>query len=593
VPRRGVTAWVPWTAALVALSALTWAVLIRPQPSTTRTEGHFTVQLPADAALVTSDLPAWSQGPLAVSPDGRQIVYVAPGPQGTRLVARTMNDLTPRALPGTDGGRLPFFSPDGQWIGFFAGSRLKKVALAGGTPVTLADAPDGAGGSWIPDGRIVFAPALSSGLFVVADAGGTPKRLTALDSAAGDDVHAWPQVLPGGQAVLFTAIAWSRETSTVALVDLATGSRRTVIEDASFARYAAAPGDRRGHVLFVRADTLMAAALDPADGTPAGNPVPVLERARQGQFDVSPTGVLAYAPGTGAAPVYALVWVTRDGEARPITDLRRGYEDLHLSPDGRAAVVTVEEEGPDTPAHVWLADTIRGTLTRLTFDGFSRDPVWAPDGKSFVFGSKRGDNAFGLYRQRVDGGAAELVWQSPTPIWPDPQSWTPDGRTLIFSTKSNDTHDDIWTLSLADRRATPWLQTPAIEWAGRLSPDGAWMAYCSNESGRDEVYVQPFPGPGMKRLVSEGGGLNPIWSRDGSELFYRRGADIVVTRIDTSGGFQAGPSKALFTGRYRQTGRDFDVSPDGSRFLMMRNDDPRTTTSINVLLNWASLVSQR
>jgi Tol biopolymer transport system component len=422
VQGRGVPAWVPWTAAAVAVLALIWAVQTRSQPPAARADGHFTVQLPADAALVTSDIPAWSQGPLAVSPDGRQIVYVAPGPEGTRLVARAMNDLTPRTMPGTDGGRLPFFSPDGRWIGFFADGRLKKVGLAGGTPVTLADAPDGAGGSWTHDGRIVFAPAMSSGLFVVAEAGGTPQRLTALDSAAGDDVHAWPQVLPGGQRVLFTAIAWSRETSTVALVDLATGTRRTVIEDASFARFAGAPGDRGGHVLFVRADTLMAAELDPAEGAPAGNPVPVLERVRQGQFDISPAGVLAYAPGTGAAPDFTLVWVTRGGEATPITNVRRGYEDLHLSPDGRAAVVTVEEQALDTPAHVWLADTNRGTLTRLTFDGFSRDPVWAPDGKSFVFGSKRGDNVFGLYLQRVDGGAAELVWQSPTPIWPDPQS---------------------------------------------------------------------------------------------------------------------------------------------------------------------------
>ena len=588
-PRRVRVAWVPWAAAGIAAAALLWMLAVRPQPSASRLDGHFTIQLPVDAALVTSDVPAWSQGPLVIAPDGRQIVYVAPGPRGRRLVARALNDLTPRVLPGTDGARLPFFSPDGQWIGFFADGKLKKVMLAGGTPATLADAPDGAGASWTEDGRILFAPALSSGLYVVSDAGGTARRLTTLDAAAGDDVHAWPQVLPGGRRALLTVIAWSRETSSAAVVDLTTGSRRTLLEDVSFVRYAAGEGARGGHLFFVRNETLMAAPYDPSTDAPAGTPVPVLERVRPAQFDVSRSGVLAYVPGTGAPTEYSLVWVTRDGEAKPINALRREYEDLNLSPDGTAVMLTIEEPGPDTPAHVWLADTVRGTLTRLTFDGFSRDPVWAPDGKSFVFGSKRGET-FGLYVQRLDGGGAELAWQSPTPIWPDPQSWTPDGGTIVFSTKGAETHDDIWTLTLADRRAQPWLQTPSAEWAGRLSPDGAWMAYVSNESGRDEVYVQPFPGPGMKRLVSEGGGINPIWSRDGRELFYRRGAEIVATSIETTGGVRAGTSRPLFTGRYRLSGRDFDVSPDGTRFVMMRTEDARTSSTINLLLDWTSLV---
>jgi Tol biopolymer transport system component len=309
-------------------------------------------------------------------------------------------------------------------------------------------------------------------------------------------------------------------------------------------------------------------------------------RVRQGQFDISRNGVLVYAPGSGAALEYSLVWVTRNGETQPINDLRRGYEDLHLSPDGRTVVLTIEEPGADWPAHVWLADSVRSTLTRVTFDGFSRDPVWAPDGKSFVFGSKRGEGQFGLYLQRLDGGAAELVWQSPTPIWPDPQSWTPDGRTVVFVTKGSDTSDDLWTLSNADRIATPWLQAPGAQWGGRLSPDGKWMAYNSNESGRDEVYVQPFPGPGMKRVVSQGGGSNPIWSRDGRELFYRRGDEFLVTSVETADGFSTSTPKVMFSGRYRLSGRDFDVSADGTRFVMMQNDDPRTAGSIQVLLDW-------
>ncbi len=587
---RQVRGWLPWMVAAMAGAIGAWALSSRsPVEPGGAAEGHFTIELPAEAPLVTLEIPGVSESPLAVSPDGRQIVYVALSGSNTQLYARAMADLTPRALPGTEGARFPFLSPDGQWVGFFADGKLKKAFLGGGTPATLAEAPDGRGASWSPAGDIVFAPGGASGLAVVPDTGGTPRTVTTLDFAAGDDSHRWPQLLPGHRAALFTVSAGSRETSDIVVVDLATGARRTVQAGVAFARYVpAAPGAAGGHLVFVRSDALMAAPFDPAGAEAAGPPIAVVEGVREGQFDVSTNGVLVYTPGSGLAPDFSLVWVDRAGRARPINDLARGYEDLHLSPDGRRVALTVEEAGPDSPAHVWLADTDRGTLTRFTFDGLSRDPVWAPDGESLVFGSKRGESTFGLYRQRLDGRAPEeLIWASPDSIWPDPQSWTPDGRMLIFTTKGKDTGYDVWTLSLdADRTARPWLQTPANEWAGRLSADGRWMAYNSDESGPRGVYVQPFPGPGGKWLVSEGGGYNAIWSRDGRQLFYRRGDQILMVDVETAPGFTVGKPVVLFAGRYRATGRDFDVSPDGTRFVMMRNDDPRTTTRLNVLLNW-------
>jgi eukaryotic-like serine/threonine-protein kinase len=585
--RRPAVAWLPWAIAALAAGVAGWALLARSAPEAPRVEGHFSIALPADAALVTNDEPQWSHGSLAVSPDGRHLVYVAASGSSTRLFVRGMADPTPRALAGTDGGRLPFFSPDGQWVGFFADGKLRKTRLSGGTPATLADAPDGFGASWGSDGEIVFAPTYSSGLFAVSDAGGAPRRVTALDSAAGDDLHGWPQVLSRPRVVIFTMAAWSRESIEVALVNLDTGDRRVIQPDAQFARYLPDPSGGAGHLLFVRGGDLLAAPFDPAGAEPAGPPVSVLEGAAAGHFDVSPSGVVVYAPVMSAVPEYSLVWVDRSGVATPVNDLPRGYEDLHLSPDGRLAVITIEEAGPSSPAHVWLGDMARGTLSRFTFEGFSRDPVWSPDGKSVVFGSKRGEETFGLYVQRLDGRApAELVWPSPGPIWPDAQSWTPDGGTIVFTTKGNDTADDIWLLSLADREARPWLQTPAAEWGGRLSPDGRWMAYTSSESGRDEVYVQPFPGPGAKRLVSSGGGMNPIWSRDGRELFYRGGSHVMAVPLEADPVFSAGTPRALFAGRYRLTGRDFDVSLDGSRFLMMQTTSPRTTATLHVVLNW-------
>jgi Tol biopolymer transport system component len=243
---------------------------------------------------------------------------------------------------------------------------------------------------------------------------------------------------------------------------------------------------------------------------------------------------------------------------------------------------------------VWLADAARRTLTRLTFDHFSRDPIWAPDGQSIVFGSKRTADKFGLYVQRLDGRSpAELAWDSPIAIWPDATSWTPDSRTIVFSTNGDTTGDDIWTLSLDTRQASPWLATGASEGEGRLSPDGTWMAYVSDESGREDVYVQPFPGPGAKHLVSQGGGRGAIWSRDGHELFYRHGDEFVVVKVDTAQGFSAGVPAVMFSGRYRSTGRDYDVSPDGKRFVMMQANEPRTTDRMSIVLNWWRLLDAR
>ena len=454
-------AWT-WAALVLAAAAAgiaAWAVATRPAAGPSAPQGHFTVSLPADAPVVTLEVPAPNQGPLVVSPDGREVVYVAPHGDGTRLYARAMADLTPRALPGTEGARAPFFSPDGKWVGFFADGKLRKAPLAGGTPTTLADAPDGRGASWGPDGDIVFSPRVTSGLLVVSESGGAPRPLTKLDFAAGDDGHHWPQVLPGHRAALFTVLSWSRETVDIGLVDLGTGKRRLVQAGVDYARYVpATPGAATGHLVFVRNGTLLAAPFDPAGSVPAGPAVTVVESVRGAQFDISAGGVLSYVPGVGAAPAYSLVTVDRAGRATPVNDQILGYEDLHVSPDGRLVAMTIEEPGPEgVAAHVWLGDLSRGTLTRFTFEGDSRDPVWAPGGESIVYGSKRGESTFGLYRQRLDGRTpAELVWASPTPIWPDPQSFSPDGRIVVFTTKGTGTSDDIWTLSLdGDRAARP------------------------------------------------------------------------------------------------------------------------------------------
>ncbi|HEX6324079.1 MAG TPA: protein kinase, partial [Vicinamibacterales bacterium] len=584
--------WMSAAAAVAAIAVAAWALSNRPA-ETEGISGRFTIELPDEAPLVVDDEPRPSGGALAVSPDGRHIVYVAPHGAGTRLFVRALSDETPRALEGTDGALMPFFSPDNESVGFFSGGKLKRTRLTGGTPDTLADASPGRGASWGANGEIVFSAA-GDGLFAVPDRGGAVRRLTSLDAAAGDDEHRYPQTLPADDAVLFTVMAWSREAIDIFIADTKTGRRRLVQDGATFGRYVPAADGSAGHLLFVRQGTLFAAPFDPGGADRAGTPVAVIDGVRDQQFAISAAGVLAYAPATAAAADYSLVWVDRQGVATAINDLPRGYEDLNLSPDGRRVAATVEEPGADSPAHVWLADTSTRTVTRFTFDGFSRDPVWAPDGQSIVFGSKRGSGTFGLYVQRLDGRSpAEQVWASTNGLWPDPQSWSPDGSTIVFNTKDAVTGDDIWTLTLSTRTARPWLATPDAENNGRLSPDGRWMAYHSNASGRHEVYVQPYPGPGAKRLVSQGGGLNPIWSRDGREIFYRRDADLLAVKVDTTAGFTAGSPALLFSGRYRMSGRDFDVSLDGTRFVMMRVDSPRTSSRMRVLLDWRRLLGDR
>ena len=384
--------WVPWgiAAAAAAAALLSWARQAPTVAPTAPVDGHFTIELPQEAPVVTSDIPRWADIPLAVSPDGRTVVYVAPNGRGTQLFARGMADLAPRPIAGSDGARSPFLSPDGQWVGFFAGGKLKKLPLAGGTPVTLADAPQAYGGSWGDNGEIVFAPG-TRGLFAVREEGGTPRQVTSL--APGDDLHVRPQRLPGNPVVLFTVIAWSRETTLLAAVNLDTGARSVVQEEAAFGRYVPGPNGSAGHVAFVRDGALMIGRFDPARAGHASPPLTVLDGVDDRSFDASSTGVLVYAPGTGKPVDYSLVWVDRAGNATTINDLPRGYEDLNLSPDGRLVALTVEESGPESPASVWLADVTRRTVSRFTFDGFSRDPVWAADGQSIVFGGKRGENS--------------------------------------------------------------------------------------------------------------------------------------------------------------------------------------------------------
>ncbi len=594
----------PWVLAglfLVAIIAgiAVWSLKPTPPRPVTRT----VITLPPGERLAGLGQPA-----VALSPDGNQLVYVATRGGTQQLYLRAMDSLEAKPIPGTEGAANPFFSPDGQWLGFFEGGKLKKVSVSGGAALTLCSAsatPPGA--SWGSQGMIAFAPTLASVLRQVSDAGGAPQPLTRLEK--GEVGHRWPEFLPGGKAVLFAAAkgATNWTNAKVAVQSVGTGERRDlfIIQAGTQLRYAPsgptaiASGRQAGHLVYAQAGTVMAVPFDPQRLEVTGAALPVVEGVLQStftgaaQYSVSATGSLVYVPGGPQAAQRRLVWVNRHGAEQPLPAPVHAYRQPRLSLDGRRVAVTIE--GPD--AQVWLYDLSRETLTRWTFEGnVNLNPVWTPDGKRMAFQSNR-EGPQNLFWQLADGsGGLERLTTSEYNHAPN--SWSPDGQLLAFIEITPTTGWDIWVLRLSDRKAQPFLRTPFNESAPWFSPDGRWLAYVSDESGRFEVYVQPYPGPGGKWLISTEGGVEPVWNPNGRELFYRNGDKMMAVEVTTRPGFSAGKPKALFEGKYLPTPVTFpnyDVSPDGQRFLMLKPSEPEAAapTQINVVLNWFEELKRR
>jgi len=555
---------------------------------------------------------------IALSPDGTHLAYVARQGGTQQLYLRAMDSMEAKPIPSTEGAATPFFSPDGQWIGFFASQKLKKVSVSGGAALTLANGAYPGGATWGRQGTIAFSPATVSALQQVSDAGGaTPQPLTRFEK--GEVSHRWLEFLPGDKAVLFVASRASGNwtNAQVAVQSVGTGERRNVIGGTQ-PRYALS-----GHLLYAQAGTLMAAPFDLQRLTATGAPVPVVEDLLQSpssgaaQYSISATGSLVYVSGDVQATQRRLVWVTRNGTEQPLAAPARSYRAPRLSPDGRRVVVNVEEQ----ETQIWLYDLVRDTSTRWTFEGTANQfPSWTPDGKRIAFESNK-EGPQNIFWQLADGsgGLERLTTSEYANI---PTSWSPDGRLLAFIEVDPTTGYDIWVLRMGDpshssgeahsagsgqlpsavpgqvRKAQPFLRTPLNESVPRFSPDGHWLAYISDESGRFEVYVQPYPGPGGKYQISAEGGTEPVWNPNGRELFYRSGDKMMAVDITTQPGFAAGNPRMLFEGQYVPTPGtvpNYDVSPDGERFLMLKSTDREQAapTQINVVLNWFEELKQK
>jgi len=572
---------------LVLITALAiWN--LKPSPSEQlRPVSRYVITLPPGQQLAGLE----NGSAVAISPDGTRLAYVATQGGTQQIYLREMDSLEARPVPGTEGAVSPFFSPDGEWVGFFADGKLKKISVSGGVPLTLCDAPFPHGASWNSRGLIVFAPTSVGVLQQVADAGGSPQPLTRV--AKGEVGHVWPEFLPDGKAVLF-AVGPVAAGSPVAVQSIATGERRNLAQGATQPRDAPS-----GHLLYVQGGSLMAIPFDPKRMEVTGAAVPVVEGVMESadtgaaQYSVSATGSLVYVPGGVQSAQRRLVWVSRIGAEQPLGAPAHAYQYPRLSPDGRQVAVEIAEQGHQ----VWTYNLSRETLTRFTFEGNSNTtPSWTPDGKRIAFPSTK-EGPQNLFWQLADGSGG-LERLNTSEYTQNPSSWSPDGQLLAFIEVNPTTGYDIWVLRMSDRKAEPFLRTPFNESVPQFSPDGRWLAYISDESGRYEVYVQPYPGPGGKWQISTDGGTEPVWNRNGRELFYRSGDKIMVVDIATQPGFSAGKPRMLFQGQYVPTALTlpyYDVSADGQRFLMLKASEQAgaAPTQIIVVQNWFEELKQK
>jgi serine/threonine-protein kinase len=525
---------------------------------------------------------------IALSPNGRLLVYVGSRAGLTRLYLRPMDRFEATPIAGTEGAEGPFFSPDGQWIGFVADHKLKKVAVQGGTPLSLCSAPVSLGASWGPRDKIIFASSPDAGLLQVSAAGGAPEVLTISDSNHGESGHYFPEVLPDGKTVLYTTVMSTASPRIVAL-RLDKGESHTIVEGGTNPHYVST-----GHLVYAWGPTLLAAPFDLERLRLTGTAVPVLQGVlgtvfAGAQFSLSRDGSLAYVPGELQAMDRTMLWVERNGESEPLGAPSRPYMDPRISPDGSEVVVTIHD---GTKEDVWLYGLTRGTLTRLTFEGFENEtPLWTPSGDKVVLSSSRVGPPMSVFWRPKDGsGGEELLFSCDHHLHLN--SISPDGKFLAYTDYHPLRGGDIWLVELAggySRR--PLLQRPFNEWGAHFSPNGRLLAFVSNESGRDEIYVLSFPSLDRKWQISTDGGTEPLWARNGRELFYRHDEKMMAVEVTTEPTFSAGKPVQLFEASYDRGltlgHTNYDVAPDARRFLMLKAGEQESApTQVNLVINW-------
>ncbi|MGH9363698.1 MAG: protein kinase domain-containing protein [Thermoanaerobaculia bacterium] len=520
-----------------------------------------------------------------ISPDGRYLAFNATDSSGkSRIYVRPLNALSAQPLAGTEGTTRPFWSPDSRFLGFFAEGKLKKIEVTGGPAQKICDAPSGADGSWSPEGVILYDGRANDPIYRVSAAGGTPVVAVKQDAARKETTVAWPEFLPGGRHYLYMATGQKPEDNAYRIGSLDSTESKALAPAQTLVTYAPP-----GYLLFVRDKTLVAQPFDAKAMKTTGEPIPLAEHIGTNavglaRFSVSREGTLAYRTGESGV---RLVWVDRTGrEGEALGDPGEYHEPALAARGDRLAFDF--RDARSGKGDIWVRDLARGINSRFTFgaaEAFA--PLWSPDGKRIVF-TLRGGAAPDLYEKPADGqGEPTLLLKTDeVKIACD---WSRDGRYIAFQSLGKELWN-IWVLpTFGDAKPFPFLKTPFSEGLPSFSPDGRFLAYQSNESGRGEVYVQSFPGPGGKWQISNAGGAEPHWRSDGRELYYR-GPDqkLMAVEIQTGSGFTAGVPRALFLGRFdTATARNrYLPSADGQRFLTVAPLGREAMTPTTVVLNW-------
>jgi tRNA A-37 threonylcarbamoyl transferase component Bud32 len=571
---------------------------------------------PADrVARFTVDLPKGEEfwpgfnPDVALSPDGTQLAFT---PNFGSLSIRRVNGLETHpieAAKAPDFRGAPMFSPDGTFVSFIEGNAFfssrrpfQKAALSGGAATTLTEYDMFNRGEWAPDGWIYWTAHYPGGIARISESGGAIQAVTELDSGGNERSHRFAHVLPDGQALIYTVAFNGIETyddARIDLWDLRTRQKKTLITGGTSAAYSPS-----GHIVYARAGKLLAVPFDVARREVTGSPFEVLDGVSMSgntgaaNFALSRRGDLAYVPGSSDSGHRTLQWVDRSGRAQPLPLPPASYLYPRLSPDGRN--LAVEIEGPNHDLYVY--DFARSVLTKMTTDGLSHDPVWTPDGKRLAFRSWQ-SGGMTMWWMPADRSAA-AVRLNPAGTRQSPVSFSPDGKFLTFDEKDPQTNDDAWVLALEGTHpATPVARSRFGEGSAKFSPDGRWIAYSSNESGKSEVYVQAFPGPGPKLQISSGGGFDAVWRGDGRELYYRSARRMMAVSIANSADFRPSAPHILWEATYASgfasscgmpgvSSSNYAVTSDGQRFLMVRNEEgTAAATKIVVVINWADEVA--
>jgi serine/threonine protein kinase/Tol biopolymer transport system component len=593
VARRKIRERVAWAVAAIAVVAvLALAFMHFRETSAQQPSGRFQVPPPEKSTVLE----------LKLSPDGRYLAIAASEAGHTRLWVRPLDSLQAQVLSGTEDATLPFWSPDGAFIGFFAQGKLKKIAATGGSPRILCDAPAGRGAAWSSEGVILFAPNISGALYRVPAAGGIPAPVTKL--AASGTSHRVPEFLPGGSRFLYVSTTDKAETTGIYVGSLDGMQPVRILPDNARAVYVppTAPGGY-GHLLFSRERTLMALPFDANRLRTVGDMFPLVEQLGNTlingnpAFSASENGVLAYWNGN-LVRNRQLVWVDRTGKQLSSLTKSASIPLSALSPDEKTVAMVIGRSSYNG-FDIWLQDLARGSISRFTFSaGSNRFPVWSPDSGRIVFVSNLPSAVRYDFYQKPVGGAGKEELLLHAGINAIPTDWSPDGKYIVYSEYTDKTNNDLWLLPLeGDHKPLSYLQSPFNEEDGQFSPDGRWMAYASDESGQYQVYVQAIPPTGAKWQISTAGGMFPRWRRDGKELFYvapdqKVTAVPIKTALSATAPFEAGTPQPLFAIEPALNVNLFPYQPlaDGQRFLVnaTASGEGTVATPITVVLNWTA-----